>query len=125
VVDLSPTPDLAGLQPASFRRATLIRRWQGYLAEWLLVLLPASAELPFADRLDLKDVPRVEAQMTQGRLPLLGLPWLTVMTGRNGRTLVGLRLVAARHREDVPLATGEAIEAPGAAITPADPRGAA
>ncbi len=61
--------------------------------------------------------------MTQRAIPLLGLPGLTVSTGLVGRKPVGVQLVAARHREDLCLAAGEAIEAGGVPPAPIDPLG--
>ena len=90
-----------------------------------MLLLPVSAELPFENDLDLQGeaaYARVwEAQMTQIGLPLMGLPGLTVTTGLVGRTPVGVQLTAARFREDLCLAAGEAIEAGGVPAMPVDP----
>jgi len=117
--------DLAGFSQTLTRRATLIRLWQQFLQDYPLVLLPVSAELPFTDQLDLQgDVAYARvwaAQMTQIGLPLLGLPALSVCTGMHGSAPLGVQLVAARYREDICLAAGEAIEQGGIAPSPADP----
>ena len=117
--------DLAGFSQTLTRRATLIRLWQQFLQDYPLVLLPVSAELPFKDQLDLQGdaaYARVwAAQMTQIGLPLLGLPALSVCTGMHGSAPLGVQLVAARYREDICLAAGEAIEQGGIAPSPADP----
>ena len=117
--------DLAAISLALVRRATLLRIWQLFLVDYPVVLLPVSAELPFADGLDLKDhdsYTRVwTAQMTQIGLPLLGLPALTVSTGFHGKTPVGVQLVASRFREDLCLAAGRDIESGGGIVTPVDP----
>lgn len=118
--------DLAAISHALLRRSTLLRIWQLFLANYPVVLLPVSAELPFADGLDLKDdasYARVwTAQMTQIGLPLLGLPALTVSTGLHGNTPVGVQLVASRYREDLCLAAGRDIESEGGdLICPVDP----
>ena len=42
-----------------------------------------------------------------------------------GQTPVGVQLVAARYREDILLAAGEAIEAGGVPPSPVDPVGMA
>ena len=63
------------------------------------------------------------AQMTQVGLPFLGLPGLTVSTGLIGTVPVGVQVVAARFREDLCLAAGEAIEAGGTPPAPIDPHG--
>ena len=117
--------DLASLSQAFIRRATLLRIWQLFLVDYPVVLLPVSAELPFADGLDLKDdvsYARVwSAQMTQIGLPFLGLPCLTVSTGMHGTAPVGVQLVAGRYREDLCLAAGRDIEAGGSPVSPVDP----
>lgn len=117
--------DLPAISHALVRRATLLRMWQLFLVDYPVVLLPVSAELPFADNLDLKDdasYARVwSAQMTQIGLPLLGLPALTVSTGFSGKTPVGVQLVAGRFREDLCLAAGRDIESGGQPVLPVDP----
>lgn len=117
--------DLAGFSHTLTRRATLLRLWQQFLVEYPLVMLPVSAELPFTDQLDLQGdaaYARVwTAQMTQIGLPLLGLPALSVCTGMHGSSPLGVQLVAARFREDICLAAGEAIEQGGVAPSPVDP----
>lgn len=60
------------------------------------------------------------AQMTMVGLPLIGLPAMVVSTGLAGRTPVGVQIVAARYREDLCLAAGEAIEARGVPPMPVD-----
>ena len=117
--------DLASMSQAFIRRATLLRIWQLFLVDYPVVLLPVSAELPFADGLDLKDdasYARVwSAQMTQIGLPFLGLPGLTVSTGMHGSAPVGVQLVAGRYREDLCLAAGRDIEAGGSPMSPVNP----
>jgi amidase len=111
------------------RRATLARDWQMFFAKYPAVLMPVSGELPFPDQLDLRDAEswaRVwRAQMPVIGTPFMGLPGLTVSTGMVGQTPVGVQLVAARYREDILLAAGEAIEAGGVPPSPVDPVGMA
>jgi amidase len=122
---LAERMDLAAISHALVRRATLLRIWQLFMVDYPVVLLPVSAELPFADGLDLKDdasYARVwTAQMTQIGLPLLGLPALTVSTRVLGKTPVGVQLVANRFREDLCLAAGRDIESGGTLVSPVDP----
>lgn len=122
--------EAAGLAPdavgrALVRRLTLARAWSLFLEQYPVLLLPVSAELPFADGLDLESPAafrRVwEAQLTQTGLPLLGLPGLVVSTGMVGTAPVGVQLVAGRYREDLCLLAGEAIEAGGVPPSPVDP----
>jgi amidase len=93
----------------------LAREWFAFLDKYPVLLMPVSGELPFPDNLDLKDDASFErvwhAQMPQVGLPLIGVPALSVSTGLIGRIPVGVQLVAARFREDLCLAAGEAIEA--------------
>jgi amidase len=114
-----------GIARALVRRAALTREWLEFLERHPILLLPVSAELPFADGLDLQGETgfrRVwNAQLTQTGLPLMGLPGLTVTTGFVGTTPVGVQLIASRYREDLCLLAGEAIEAGGAPIVPVTP----
>jgi len=114
------------LSKALARRDAVTREWFAFLDKYPVLLMPVSGELPFPDHLDLKDeesFARVwHAQLPQIAIPFMGLPGLTVSTGLVGRIPVGVQLVAARYREDLCLAAGEAIEAggtPSAAIDPA------
>ncbi len=119
--------DLAGFSKLLTRRATLVREWQIFLETYAVVLTPVSAELPFANHLDMRDdvtFARVwRAQMPQIGIPFLGLPALSVATGLVGRTPVGVQVVSGRYREDLCLAAGEAIEAGGTPPAPIDPVG--
>ncbi|MEW6640249.1 MAG: amidase family protein [Pseudomonadota bacterium] len=117
--------DFASFSKLLSRRATLLREWLLLLERYPVVVMPVSAELPFANHLDTRDdatFARVwRAQMTQIGLPLLGLPGLAVSTGLVGRTPVGVQIVASRYREDLCFAAGEAIEAGGTPPSPIDP----
>lgn len=122
---LAESIDLAAISHALLRRATLLRIWQLFFVNYPVVLMPVSAELPFADGLDLKDEDSYRrvwtAQMPQIGLPLLGLPALTVTTGMQGKTPVGVQLVAGRFREDLCLAAGRDIESGASLVSPVDP----
>ena len=112
------------------RRATLTRMWEMFLADYPILLLPVSAELPFPDKLDLQGdaaYARVwRAQMTQIGVPFMGLPGLSVAMGQAmssvGQSPVGVQIVAGRYREDLCLAAGEIIETGGDAVTIAEPQ---
>ena len=52
----------------------------------------------------------------------MGLPGLTVSTGLEGKSPVGVQIIAGRYREDLCLRAGEAIEAQGTPPAPIDPR---
>jgi len=115
----------ARLSTALAQRATLARAWQEFFgARYPVLLMPASAELPFAADLDLQGAEAYArvwaAQTPMIGLPLTGLPSLVVSTGMAGASPVGVQLVAGRFREDLCLAAGEAIEARGAPPMPVD-----
>jgi amidase len=102
-----------------------VRRWQAFLRDHPVALMPVSGELPFPDQLDVQSPEAfrrvIEAQLTQFGLPLMGLPSLAVATGFAAGTPVGVQLVAARYREDVLLDAGEAIASRFPPILPIDP----
>ncbi|MBI5129212.1 MAG: amidase family protein [Rhodopseudomonas palustris] len=118
-------PDAATYAKLLTRRATLTRDWQLFFERYAVLLMPVSGELPFPQRLDLKDEASFRrvwaAQMPQVGIPFMGLPGLTVSTGLVGRVPVGVQLVAGRYREDLCLLAGEAIEAGGTPASPIDP----
>ncbi|WMD20752.1 amidase family protein [Achromobacter seleniivolatilans] len=127
--DKAAGADLSNFSAALTRRATLTRLWELFFAEYPVLLLPVSAELPFPDKLDLQGdaaYARVwRAQMTQIGVPFMGLPALSVAMGSAmssvGPSPVGVQIVAGRYREDLCLAAGEVIEAAGPAISIAEP----
>src|SRR5437879_6317499 len=117
--------DAAAFSKALTRRATMTREWLQFLETYSVLLMPVSAELPFADGLDLRDdasFARVwRAQLPQIAIPFMGLPALTVSTGMVGRIPIGVQVVSGRYREDLCLLAGEAIEAGGTPSAPVDP----
>ncbi len=121
--------DLASFSATLTRRATLTRLWELFFAEYPVLLLPVSAELPFPDKLDLQGdaaYARVwRAQMTQIGVPFMGLPGLSVAMGsamsEAGASPVGVQVLAGRYREDLCLDVGEIIEAGAAPIEIAQP----
>lgn len=127
--DKAAGADLSNFSAVLTRRATLTRLWELFFAEYPVLLLPVSAELPFPDKLDLQGdaaYARVwRAQMTQIGVPFMGLPALSVAMGSAmssvGPSPVGVQIVAGRYREDLCLAAGEVIEAAGPAISIAEP----
>ncbi|WP_039883473.1 amidase family protein [Achromobacter piechaudii] len=127
--DKAADANLSNFSAVLTRRATLTRMWEVFLADYPILLLPVSAELPFPDKLDLQGdaaYARVwRAQMTQIGVPFMGLPGLSVAMGHAmssvGQSPVGVQVVAGRYREDLCLAAGEIIEAAGDAIAIAEP----
>jgi amidase len=106
-----PEIDLHGLMETLKSRARLTRLWRSFLADWPLVLCPVSGDLPFANHRDVAseaDFDAVlQAQMPLIATPFMGLPGLTVTTGRQGTAPVGVQLIADQFREDLLLAAGE------------------
>jgi amidase len=126
LASMCPEGDLNAMLDALQARMECVREWALFLEEFPLLLCPVSAELPFPDQLDVESSAMFrrcfDALLTQFALPTLGMPGLTVSTGLAGGVPVGVMLVAARFREDILLAAGEAIERGGAPATPIDPR---
>jgi amidase len=117
--------DANGLLDAFQLRATCLREWSVFLAEYPVLICPISGELPFKTQADQESAARFEAimdaQLTQLGLPALGLPGLAVATGFSGTTPLGVQLVSARFREDILLEAGAAIEKGWPLIRPVDP----
>lgn len=108
---------LKSLSDALITRATCMRQWRGFLTDYPVVLMPVSAELPFDNDLDLQGeaaYQRVwEAQIPQIAIPLMGLPGLSLCTGKIGSRPIGIQIVANHFREDLCLMAGEDIEQRG------------
>ena len=98
-------PNLETIMKILQARARLARLWRIFLTDHPLVLLPVSAELPFPDHLDVQSeasFARVLAtQMPQIAPPFMGLPGLTLTTGRTQIHPIGIQLLADRGREDI------------------------
>lgn len=124
-VEMVGPVDVARFSGALTRRADLVREWLAFLKTYPVLLIPASAELPFEDGLDLPDRKGfrwvMERQHFMAGLPVIGVPALTVSTGLVGSSPVGVQIVAGRGREDLCLSAGEAIEARGVPPMPIDP----
>jgi amidase len=115
---------LDAYQDAFAARTALMRRWDRFLADYPLLLLPVSAELPFPDHLDMQGEAAfrrvVAAQMTQTGLPLLGVPALALATGMADGAPVGVQMVGPRWRDAWLLDVAARVERPGIAA-PTDP----
>lgn len=109
----APALDLNGFMDIFPARSRLVRAWRAFFADYPVLLLPVSGELPFADHRDVASQADfdavIEAQTPQIGLPLMGLPGLTVTTGSVGKTPVGVQLVADQFREDLLLELGQVI----------------
>jgi len=97
------------------RRAALVRAWRSFLADWPVVLMPVSGELPFRQNEDLEGpeaLDRIwEAQLPMVAIPAIGLPGISIASGVEGGVPSGVQLVAAPWREDILLDAGEVLEA--------------
>lgn len=118
-------PDVNELLDTVQRRAELLREWMTFFEDYPCILCPVSAELPFRNNVDVEsdDAFRrcFEAQVIQIGLPFMGLPGLSVATGKTGSSPVGVQLLGGRYREDILIAAGQAIEQAFPAIEPVDP----
>ena len=94
-------------------RAALTRKWRLFLERYPVVLCPVSGKLPFKDLVDLGSQSEfdqiVEAQMLQIGLPFMGLPCLSVTTGKVENSPIGVQLISSHFREDLLLDIGEII----------------
>lgn len=108
-------PTLASLMEALQARVRIAREWQLFLERYPLLLCPVSAELPFADQLDVESPEAlhrvVEAQLTQIALPFVGVPAMSVCTGDHAGAPLGAQLVGPRFREDLLFDAAAEIEA--------------
>lgn len=121
---VAPALDLAGYIQALADRDWLLRRWLNFLADYPIVLMPSSCELPHLVAADASIEGKAHVMATnpqQIAIPLLGLPSLQVPVGHVGRLRAGVQLVAARYREDLVLTAGEVIEAAEGPCIPVDP----
>lgn len=108
-----PEIDLHGLMDTLKSRARLTRLWRTFLADWPLVLCPVSGELPFADHRDVASEADFDAvlhaQLPMIAPPFMGLPGLTVTTGKHGHIPMGVQLIADQFREDLLLQAGQVL----------------
>jgi amidase len=104
-------------------RSALTREWRVFLETYPVVLCPVSGQLPFEDLLDLRSQTEfnqmIDAQMLQIGLPFMGLPCLSVTTGKVKTGPVGVQLISSHFREDLLLDIGEII---GERIEPVSPK---
>lgn len=121
----NPSPDIDGFLDLLHSRSRFTRQWLEFLEDFPVVLTPVSAETPFKDNVDVESSESfarvIESQMTQIGLPFMGIPGLTVTTGVNNNTPVGVQLIASRYREDILFAAGKDIESRGSEIVPVTP----
>jgi amidase len=122
---VAPALDLAGYIQALADRDWLICRWLNFLADYPILLMPSSCDLPHLVSADASIAGKAHVMATnpqQIAIPLLGLPSLQVPVGHADKLRLGVQLVAARYREDLILEAGEVIEAAEGPILPVDPQ---
>lgn len=119
---LAPAPTLESFMKALQSRARLARLWRGFFADWPVLLTPVSARLPFPDHYDTMSPQAfaevIEAQMPQIAPPFMGLPGLTVTTGRTPTHPIGIQALADRGREDILLDLADLLAPEIPAVTP-------
>ncbi|MEW5422920.1 amidase [Amorphus sp. 3PC139-8] len=108
------------------KRATLMRQWSMFLAEYPILITPVSTRAQFIHGEDIwsqeaNDLSyRVQSTLTA--FALIGLPGVSVPTGVEDGLPTGVLVMAPRFREDLALGVAEIIEANCPMDTPIDPR---
>jgi amidase len=119
---LAPSPTLESFMRALQSRARLARLWRGFFAEWPVLLTPVSGALPFPDHFDTSSPEAfatvIEAQMPQIAPPFMGLPGLTVTTGRTPTHPIGIQALADRGCEHILLDMADLLAPEIPALTP-------
>lgn len=108
------------------KRATLMRQWSLFLAEYPVLLTPVSTRAQFIHGEDIwsqeaNDLSyRVQSTLTA--FALIGVPGVAVPTGVTDGLPTGVMVMAPRFREDLALGVAEIIETNCPMDTPIDPR---
>ncbi|MGE0360061.1 MAG: amidase [Vicinamibacterales bacterium] len=110
-----PGDDGLPYMKALAERARVVREWQRFFERVPLVLAPVCTQPVYERGFDVQDAART-AQVwrecvTLTAVPMLGIPGLAVPTGVIDGLPTGVTVLAARFRDDLVLAAGEAIEA--------------
>ncbi|MEZ5417351.1 MAG: amidase [Vicinamibacterales bacterium] len=127
MLEAFPADGGAPYMRALAERARVVRDWQRFFETVPLVLAPVCTEPVYPRGFDLESVERTRLMWrectTLTAVPVLGVPALAVPTGVVDGLPTGVTVLAARFREDLCLAAGEAIEARAAvaAELPLDP----
>ncbi|MFO1201227.1 MAG: amidase [Tabrizicola sp.] len=122
LTNLAPFPTLESLMRALQSRARLARLWRGFFADWPVLLTPVSGALPFPDHFDTSSPEAfarvIEAQMPQIAPPFMGLPGLTVTTGRTANHPIGIQALADRGNEHILLDLADLLAPEIPTVTP-------
>ncbi|MEI7445856.1 MAG: amidase [Burkholderiales bacterium] len=123
----TPVLDVASLMRLTASRATFLRRWQGFMERYPLVLCPVATEPALPYGVDVGDDASVDrlyrSHVWLFATAFLGLPSVSVPTGRVDGLPMGVQLIGRRFREDTVLDAAEAIERATGAAVPVDPQG--
>lgn len=115
MLDAHPADDGIPYMRALAERTRVVREWQQFLERVPIVLAPVCTQPVYRRGFDVESVERTAAFWreccTLTAVPVLGVPALAVPTGVADGLPTGVTVLAARFREDLCLAAGEAIEA--------------
>ena len=118
----APPPTLETFMRALQSRARLARLWRGFFADWPVLLTPVSGRLPFPDHYDTASPEAfaqvIQAQMPQIAPPFMGLPGLTVTTGRTATHPIGIQALTDRGNEHILLDLADLLAPEIPAVTP-------
>ena len=115
MLDAHPAEDGVPYMTALAERSRVVRQWQQFFERVPLVLTPVCSQPVYTRGFDVHSVERTAEVWrecaTLTAVPVLGVPALAVPTGVVDGLPMGVQILAARFREDLCLAAGEAIEA--------------
>ena len=129
-VTLRGVPDVSdrdGMLKLIAKRSTLLREWQGFLADYPLILTATCWSKPFEEDFDQRDDLDADAFFAAMApltgTPTLGLPGFSIPVDTVPGKPMGVQLIAARYGDRALLNAGAVIERGIGPIAPVDPRG--
>ena len=125
-VEAKGVADLKGFVMGLAERDRLLTVWNIFMEHFPVIVLPNSPSPFLETELDTRGregaLATLDGIRFQFPCPVLGLPGISVPTGRfNGQPL-GVQMISRRFREDLLLSAAEIIEAAEGIFTPIDPR---
>lgn len=124
--EIGDQADLAGYMSALEERDTLIRRWNEFMEDFPIIVMPTCAHEGLEAWLDARDLEGMIECLDSARflmtLPVLGLPGLAVPVGLHDGMPQGVQVISRRFREDLCFEAGEIIEAREGIHVPIDPQ---
>ena len=121
----TPELDVPSLMRLTAYRATALRRWQLFMVDAPLVLCPVAMEPALPYGVDVADDASVErlyrSHVWLFATAYLGLPSISVPTGRVDGVPMSVQVIGPRFREDLVLDAAAAIERACGTLTPIDP----